>query len=226
MISSASGSRPVPLSVPVSRPGRGFQHHRTAAAQRGHVVDGGRVQPHLGVHRRREQHRTSGREQRRGQQIVGPAGYRPGQQVGGGRRHHDQVGLLAELNMRHLGNVVEDAGVDRLTGQRLKGGGPDEAQRGFGGDDADLMTGLGELTDDGARLVGGDASGDADDDPFAILLRSAQRPACPVTRPRCVRAGRRGSRATRSTAAFPAARARPADQRTRGCPHRAGCSSR
>ena len=75
-------------------PGRGFQHHSAAAAQRGHVVDGGRVQPHLGVHRRREQHRTSGGEQGRGQQIVGAAVHRPGQQVGGGRRHHDQVGLL------------------------------------------------------------------------------------------------------------------------------------
>ena len=37
-----------------------------------------------------------------------------------------------------------------------------------GGDDADGVAGLGELADHGARLVGGDASGDADDDPLAL----------------------------------------------------------
>ncbi len=97
--------------------------------------------------------------------------YRAGQQVSGGRCHHDQVGLLAEPDMRHLGNVGEDAGVHRLPGKRLECGGPDKAQRGFGGDDADLMARLGELTDDGACLVRGDPPGDADDDPLAIHLR-------------------------------------------------------
>jgi len=47
--------------------------------------------------------------------------------------------------MRDLGNVCEDIGVHRLTGQRLEGGGPDEAQRGLGGDDADLVAGLGAV---------------------------------------------------------------------------------
>src|ERR1700753_4250989 len=70
--------------------------------------------------------------------------------------------------MWHLGNFGEDAGVDRLSGKCLKRGRPHEAQRGFGGDYADLMTGLGELTNNGARLVGGDATGDADNDPLAI----------------------------------------------------------
>ena len=88
---------------------RGFQHDRPAAPQGGHVVDGGRVLPHLGVHRRGEQHRTSRREQGRGQQVVGAAVRRAGQQIRGGRRHHDQVGLLAELDVRHLRDVVENA---------------------------------------------------------------------------------------------------------------------
>ena len=84
-------------------PGGGFEHHGPAAAQRGHVVDGGRVLPHLGVHRRREQHRTSRGEQGRGQQIVGAAVHGPGQQVGGGGRDDDQVSLLAEGDMRNRG---------------------------------------------------------------------------------------------------------------------------
>lgn len=115
------------------------------------------MQPHLGVHRRREQHRTPRRQQRRGQQIVGSTGRRAGQQVGGGRRHYDQIGLLAEVNMRDRRNVGENVGAHRLTGERLEGRGTDEAQGGFGGNDSDAMTGLGELTNNRARLVGGDA---------------------------------------------------------------------
>ena len=148
--------------------GRGFEHDGAAAAQRRDVVDGRRVQPHLGVHRRREQHRTSRGQQRRGQQVVGTAGDGAGQQVGGGRCDDDEVGLLADADVRHLVDVLEDAGVHRVPGQRLERGGADEAQRGLGGNDADGVAGLGELTDHRARLVGGDAAGDADDDPLAV----------------------------------------------------------
>lgn len=109
-----------PAVRPGEAPGGGLEHHRAPPAQRGHVVDGGRVQPHLGVHGRREQHRASGGEQRGGQQIVGPAVHRARQQIRRRRRHHDQVGLLAELDVRDLGNVVEDAGVHRLAGERSK----------------------------------------------------------------------------------------------------------
>ena len=202
--------------------GRGFENDCAAAAQRRDVVDGRRVKPHLGVHRRREQHGTSRGQQRRGQQVVGTARDRAGQQVSGGRRDDDEIGFLADADVRHLVDVIPDAGVHGVSGQRLEGGGADEAQRGIGGDDADGVAGLGELTDDGGRLVGGDATGDADDDPLALRI---SRQAL-VTRPRCARAGLRGSRAARSTAAFPAGRARPAGRRTRGCRRRAGCSSR
>ena len=173
--------QPAGAAVRAGEPsGGGFEHDRAAAAQRGDVVHGGRVQPHLGVHRRREQHRTSRGEQRGGQQIVGPAVHGAGQQVSGGGRDHDQVGLLAERDVRHLGDVVEDAGVHRLAGERLEGGGPDEMQRGLGGDDTDLMAGLGELADDGARLVGGDTAGDADDDPLAVLSCPSLGPPGPL----------------------------------------------
>lgn len=95
-----------------------------------------------------------------------------GQQVGGGRRHYDQIGLLAEVNMRDRRNVGENVGAHRLTGERLEGRGTDEAQGGFGGNDSDAMTGLGELTNNRARLVGGDAPGDTDyyllGDPFMV----------------------------------------------------------
>ena len=93
------------------------------------------------------------------------------QQVGGGGRDDDQVGALADRDVRHPRHVLEHPGLDRLAGQRLEGGGPDEPQRGFGRDDADLVAGLGELTDDGGGLVGGDTPSDADDDPLAVRPR-------------------------------------------------------
>ena len=145
-----------------------FEHHSATAPQRGHVVDGRRVLPHLGVHRRCEQHGTSRREQRRGQQIVGPARNGASQQVGSGRRDDHQIGTLADGDVRHLRDVLEHPGLYRLAGQRLEGGGPDEAQCGCGRDDADLVARLGELTNDGGGLVCGDTPGDADDDPLAV----------------------------------------------------------
>ena len=148
--------------------GRRLQDDRTAAAQRGHVVDGGRVKPHLGVHRGREEHRTSRGEQRGGQQVVGTTRDGPRQQVGGGRGDHDEVGLLPDPDVWHLVHVIPDAGVDRVAGQRLERRGADEAQRGLGRNDTDGMARLGQLTHDRGRLVGGDATGDADDDPLAF----------------------------------------------------------
>ena len=119
VISWASGSRPAPLSAPVSRPEAGSS---TTTPRRRNVAtfDGGRVQPHLGVHRRRTQHRASRGEQGRGQQIVGAAVYGPGQQIGGGRRYYDQISLLAEVDMRNRGNVLENAGAHRMAGERLE----------------------------------------------------------------------------------------------------------
>ena len=71
--------------------------------------------------------------------------------------------------MRHLVDVIPDAGVNGVSRQGFEGGGADEAQCGVGGDDADGVAGLGELADHGGGLVSGDATGDADDDP--LLLR-------------------------------------------------------
>ena len=85
---------------------RRLEHDGPAAPQGGDVVDGGGVEPHLGVHRGGEQHRTSRGQQRRGQQVVGAAGDRPGQQVGGGGSDDDEVGLLADPDVRNLGDVV------------------------------------------------------------------------------------------------------------------------
>ena len=168
VISSGSGSRPAPLSAPVSRPDAGSS---TTAPRRRSVATLSTVAGccHISVC-------IAGANSTGHRAVSSVAVSRssarpcdgPGQQVGGGRRDDDQVGLLADAGRAAPRDVLEHAGVDRLAGQRLEGGGADEAQRGLGGDDADVVAGLGELANDGARLVGGDATGDADDDPLAV----------------------------------------------------------
>ncbi|BCI89121.1 hypothetical protein NIIDMKKI_43270 [Mycobacterium kansasii] len=103
--------------------------------------------------------------------------HRPGQQVGGGRCDDDEVGLLSQVDVWDRRDVVENVGAHRLAGERLEGRRPDKAQRGFGGDDPDMVPGLGELTNDGARLIGGDTTGDADYDLFGDPLSVHPGPA-------------------------------------------------
>ena len=155
---------------------RRLEHDCSTAAQRRHVARGGRVLPHLGVHGGREEHRAAGGQQRRGEQVVGAAGSGAGQQIRRRRSDHHQIGLLAEAHVRDLRNVVEHPGVNRMARQRLERGGADEAQRGLGGYDPDVVPGLAELAHHRAGLVGGDATGDADDDPLGVHDRQNPRP--------------------------------------------------
>ena len=104
----------------------GLDDQGAALAQRGDVGRGGGVLPHLGVHRRGEHDRAARGEQRVGEQVVGQAVRGPGQQVGGGRGDDDEVGRLADPDVRDLVHVVPHLGGDRLAGQRRPGGGADE----------------------------------------------------------------------------------------------------
>ena len=87
----------------------------------------------------REHDRAARGEQGVGEQVVGQAVGGPGQQVGGGRGDDDEVGLLAEPDVRDLVDVVPDLGGDRVAGQRRPGRRADELQRGRGRDDADVV---------------------------------------------------------------------------------------
>ena len=94
-----------------------------ARPQGGHVGDGGGVLPHPHVHGRRHQHRLVGGQQHGGGEVVGEAGGHAGEQVGGGGRHHDQVGVAGELDMAHFAFVGErkQVGIDAVLAQRLQG---------------------------------------------------------------------------------------------------------
>ena len=78
----------------------GLDHVDAAAAQHGQVVLHGRVLPHLGVHGRAHDDRRPGGQQGGGEQVVGDAGGVGAEHPGGGRRHHDEVGALAEPGVR------------------------------------------------------------------------------------------------------------------------------
>ena len=58
----------------------------------------------------------------RGGEVVGMAAGHLGQQVGGGRRHHDQVGLARQPDVADLALVVEieQVGEDALVGERRR----------------------------------------------------------------------------------------------------------
>jgi hypothetical protein len=89
----------------------------------------------------------------------------PGQEIGRGRCDDDEVGLLAEPDVRDVRDVGEHTGVHRLAGQRLEGGRPDELERGHGGQHPHGVAGLGELAEQLGALVGRDPAGHAQQHP-------------------------------------------------------------
>ena len=98
----SSGSREATHAEVAARqaPFGRLEHVDASPAQRGDVVLHGRVLPHLGVHRRADEHRGTGGEQGGAQQVGRDPGRVAADQAGRGRRHHDRVGVPAELDVR------------------------------------------------------------------------------------------------------------------------------
>ena len=138
------------------------------AAQHGQVVLHRRVLPHLGVHRRADHDRRPGGEQGGGEQVVGDAGGVGAEQAGGGRAHHDEVGRLAEAGVRDgvgarrtaRSRTGSDASAENVVS-------PTKRVRPLGQDGHDVGAGVDQAAADLDGLVGGDAAGDAEDDPAA-----------------------------------------------------------
>ena len=99
------------------------------------------VQPHPDIHRRGGEDRLVGRQEERGGKVVGDAGGHFRKQVGGRRADQDEVGGAAELDVAHLGLVLEvpQRGVDRAFGQRGEGHRRDEMSAAGGQDGRHLM---------------------------------------------------------------------------------------
>ena len=87
-----------------------------ALAQRRHVVDGGGVAPHLGVHRRRHDDRCRGGEQGRAEEVVRESRGHLRQGVRRRGRHDHEVGRLAE---RDVTDPATSSWTEVVTGLRL-----------------------------------------------------------------------------------------------------------
>ena len=140
------------------------------ALQRGDVVLGDGVFQHPGVHGRGDQLRAFGREDGRGQHVVGNAVGHLGDDVGCGRCNEDDVGLFGQRDMSDLELEIPVEGVHHalVTGQGLKGDGSDELGGVFGHDDLHIGPQLAQCAGHIGHLIGGNAAGDAQKDAFAL----------------------------------------------------------
>ena len=161
--SGTSAIRPGPASPrsaisPTLGPTKGMP----SACELGDVAAGGRVLPHARVHGRRDQHRLVGRHQHGGWQIVGMTAGHLGEQVGGGRRDHDQVGFARQADVADLALVVEveQLGEHALVAERADRQRRDELLRRPGHDRAHGNAALAQPADQVEALVGGDAAAD------------------------------------------------------------------
>jgi hypothetical protein len=148
-----------------------------------------RVRPHVRVHGGRDQHRLVRRQQDRRREIAGVAARHPGRQVGGRRRHHDQIGVARQPNVAdvELARRIEQLGKRALAGQCAGRQWCDEFLRRLGENAAHDKPALLQPANEVERFVGGNAA--ADDQQHAprgagmahvplirLLLRRAARP--------------------------------------------------
>ena len=136
---------------------------QATALQRGHVLPGRRIGPHLSMHGGGKDHGGRRRQNRGSQQIVGTTGRDPCQQVGRGRGHHNKVRPLSHRDMFDGSRVVENTAAHRPPCDRCQSRRADEAQRGIRCDHANLVPRLSQTTDHERGLVGGDGTGHPDD---------------------------------------------------------------
>ena len=142
----------------------GTDHTEAALSQGGDIGAGGRVPPHLLVHRRGQQSGCGSRQGNGGQEVIGAARGESCQQVCCRRGDQQQVGPAGEFNMTHaqLGIGVQQLCVDRSAGQGLQGEGGDELPGTTGHDHPHIGPQLLQLAHQFRGLVGSDAASDAE----------------------------------------------------------------
>ena len=176
-----SGAEPAAGQLPF--PGR--DDGRTPFAEGIEVALGRRVVQHVGVHRGRDEGRGPDREVEGGEEVVGEAERHPGDDVGGGGGHHEDVGLLGERDVAdaaggvgsgslglsgggvgaragaRVGKEVFEDGFAGDGGERERG---DELAGGAGQDDLNPEPALFEGAHQVRSLVGPDAPGNPEND--------------------------------------------------------------
>ena len=137
-----------------------FDEAHAPAAQRGHVLLGGRRLVHMHVGRRRDGQRRRGRQGRRGKQVVGNAAGHLRHYIGRARRDKEHVAFLSERNMVNgIGRIVEQIHRHFLVGKRPEGHGIDEVRAVLGHDHLHPHARLLQPAHDFPGLVGRNAPG-------------------------------------------------------------------
>ena len=154
--------------------GSRFDDPDTALAQNVEIRLGGGVLPHVDVHGRSHQHRRLGGKVHSGEEIVGDAVCKLGQDVGRGRSHHQGLGPLrladvldAVLRPRCTvgafarAGVVPQAGNDFMAGEGGKSERLDEFLCGLGHDHVDFEGLTLQSANQFGRLVRGNSARDS-----------------------------------------------------------------
>ena len=97
-----------------------FDDDGSACAQSSDMLHDGGMVPHVPVHGRREDHRTVGREEHGGEEVVCESEGGFGQAIGGGRRNDDGLRLFREREVKHLLVRFKEVGRHMRAGQDFK----------------------------------------------------------------------------------------------------------
>ena len=151
--------------------GAGLNDAHTALTQGFKIGLGGGVIPHVGVHGRSHEDRNRGGQIERGEKIVGNAVREFGEDVGGCGRDYESVGPLRLADVldgafvvggRASRGVVPASGIDLMAGERGEGERLHKVRGRLGHDYVHLDRLLLQCPHQLRRLVGGNATGNAD----------------------------------------------------------------
>ena len=128
------------------------------------VLLGGRMLEHVDVHGRGDHQRGTGREGDRGHQVVGKTVGEPRDQMRRGRNRDEHLGPVGQFDVRNPGLLVrgEEFAAQRVAAQGLQRQRRDELERVRGGHNPNLVPAAHEQAHQIARLVGGNATRDAE----------------------------------------------------------------
>ena len=119
------------------------------------------------MHRRTDQNRSPGSQQRGREQIVGQPSRVLGQNSGSGWGDHDQVRILPEFRVGNRVFPAPEVHLRWFGPERVEGQFPDESESVFGENGRNERSGIDEASADFDGLVRGNASAHAEDNPLA-----------------------------------------------------------
>ena len=141
----------------------GADNADAARAQRLDIGDRRGVLPHLGVHRRSDEHGSSARKNGVAEKVVGLAGRDLGDRIGRSRRDNDDVCGLADGDVSNLVHTLVEVGVNRVAADCLKSGQPHELEGVACGHDVNVVASKHKLAHNRDCFIGSYSARNSDD---------------------------------------------------------------